>query len=111
MPAGTPPRPGSCAARSASHCCRAGDLVADLVARRLAFLTAPSAGVISAIVDPLLAGPTAVAVITDDQLAVCVAPLAAIVTVARAGGAWSVTLDRALGKDGLCRPIALCLLP
>lgn len=88
-----------------------GIVVADLVARRLAFLAAPSAGVTGAVADPLLAGPTAVAAVTDDRLAVCVAPLAAIVTVARAGGAWSVTLDRALGKDGLRRPTALCLLP
>jgi hypothetical protein len=88
-----------------------GIVVADLVARRLAFLSAPSQGVTEAVVDPLLAGPTAVAAFSDNHLAVCVAPIAAIVTVARAGDAWSVTLHRALGKDGLSRPTALCVLP
>lgn len=88
-----------------------GIVAADLVARRLAFLGAPSAGVTGEIVDALLAGPTAVAAVTDDQLMVCVAPLAALFAVVRTDGAWSVTLHRALGKHGLRRPTALCLLP
>lgn len=88
-----------------------GIVVADLIARRLAFLSTPSAGVTGEVTDPLLAGPTAVVAVTDDLLAVCVAPITALVTVERSDGAWSVKLDRMLDKLGLRRPTALCLLP
>lgn len=88
-----------------------GIVVADLIARRLAFLSTPSAGVTESVVDSLLAGPSAVAAVTDDLLTVCVARLAALVTVVKADGAWSVALGRKLDDVGLRRPTAMCLLP
>ena len=86
-------------------------VVADLADRRLALLDTPAAGVVAEVSDDLLAGPTAVAAITDDLLAVCVAPRTALLTVARADDVWSVTLERRLGDSGLRRPTALCTLP
>lgn len=88
-----------------------GIVVADLADRRLALLGAPAGGVAAEVTDELLAGPTAVAAITDDLLAVCVAPRTALLTVSRVDGAWSVTLDRRLADSGLRRPTALCALP
>lgn len=88
-----------------------GIVVADLVDRRLAFLDAPAAGVAADLTDELLAGPTSLAVLTDDLLAVCVAPRAALLSVARVDGTWTVTLDRRLADAGLRRPTALCVLP
>lgn len=86
-------------------------VVADLIARRLTFLQTPSAGVIDSLTGPLLAGPSSVVAIDDDQLIVCVAPLTALFSVTRSDGAWTVALDRQLDRVGLHRPTALCLLP
>lgn len=89
-----------------------GIVVADLIARQLAFLSTPSDGVTETVSDPLLwAEPSAVAALSNELLAVCVAPMTALVAVTRLKGTWSVTFDRMLGGIGLRRPIALCQLP
>lgn len=85
-------------------------VVGDLADRRLAFLNRPADGVTEAVTDELLAGPTSVVALTDDLLAVCVAPRAALLAVSRVDGAWTVTLDRRLADSGLRRPTALCAL-
>ena len=85
-------------------------VVADLADRRLALLDAPATGIVADVTNELLAGPTAVAAITEDLLSVCVAPLTALVKVSRSNGIWSVTLDRRLSDSGLRRPTALCKL-
>ncbi|HMI85140.1 MAG TPA: NHL repeat-containing protein [Polyangiaceae bacterium] len=86
-------------------------VVADLIARQLAFLTTPSDGVTETFADPLLAGPMAVAAVSDERLIVCVVPLGALVVVDRSSGVWSTFADRSLEKLGVRRPTSICLLP
>jgi DNA-binding beta-propeller fold protein YncE len=88
-----------------------GFVVADLSARRLAFFHTPSGGVTFAVGHPLLAGPSAVVAATEERLAVCVAPLAALFAVILTDGVWTVVVERRLAESGLRRPVALCLLP
>jgi hypothetical protein len=85
-------------------------VAADLAARHLALLWRPSDGIVELIADPLLPGPTAVAALDDDHLAVCCVPNNALVSIARAGGVWSVTLERTLDDLAIRRPTAICPL-
>jgi DNA-binding beta-propeller fold protein YncE len=85
-------------------------VVADLVARQLAFLSTPSHGVTETLADSLLLGPTSVVAVSDDRLIVCVAPLSALIVVDRSTGVWTTNAERSLDKLGLRRPTSMCLL-
>lgn len=86
-------------------------VAADLAARAIIFLSDASLPPVEIVADPLIPGPTALAVIDDDRLAVCCVPSNCIVKLSRTAGLWSAAVDRTLDNLGIRRPTAICLLP